>query len=504
MNRFVELLLSRLPARRQARARRSRAAQWQRSRADGLRPAQVPVRRGPGRYHRRGMATGLPRPAGRLGTQGSAHQARHTRQGDKGHGRQSVAAAAPAVLGGLRAVGTPDATTAGEESWSSGPTGPQRVLPGRDGVPGYEFEGRRTAQRPPPPSPPRRPPRSPRARRAASGTPRPSASRYPPGTTSSHPASSSTPRPRPPAAQTTSARTPAALPPTSAHGPNGAGLLRSFLPEPARRSWFAEFRAALHFRGAGLRVIVPILAMIVFGVVVAVIAGANNSHEGPAPPPAALGFPPATLAGNDFTAAANGRGISQTLSRVASDGAEIVAVGSQQGARIARAQFFVSTDGGRTWSMGRGAQPRRRAAAARVRGPVRGGRAGGLGRHRPQVDLDQPRRPDLDAGLHRRAAPAARRPDQRGPAHRDGLHRRRSRRTAGAGRAPPWFSCPPTGQLAAARRRRSLPAAACRALDIRSAAVYRNQILIAGDVALTGQARPARPARPGQRRLAER
>ncbi len=50
--------------------------------------------------------------------------------------------------------------------------------------------------------------------------------------------------------------------------------------------------------------------------------------------------------------AANGRGISQTLGQVASDGAEIVAVGSQQGARIARAQFFVSTDGGRSWSMG--------------------------------------------------------------------------------------------------------------------------------------------------------
>ena len=93
--------------------------------------------------------------------------------------------------------------------------------------------------------------------------------------------------------------------------------------------------------------------MMVFGVAVAVIAGANSSHNGPAPPPAALGFPPATLAGNAFSAAATGRGISQTLGRVASDGAEIVAVGSQQGARIARAQFFVSTDDGRTWSMGR-------------------------------------------------------------------------------------------------------------------------------------------------------
>ncbi len=97
--------------------------------------------------------------------------------------------------------------------------------------------------------------------------------------------------------------------------------------------------------------IIPILAMVMFGVAVAVIAGAN-SQNGPAPPPSALGFAPATLAGSAFSAAASGRGISQALGRVTSDGAEIVAVGSQQGARIARAQFFVSTDDGRTWSMG--------------------------------------------------------------------------------------------------------------------------------------------------------
>jgi hypothetical protein len=87
-------------------------------------------------------------------------------------------------------------------------------------------------------------------------------------------------------------------------------------------------------------------------VAVVVIAGANGSNTGPGPPPTALGFPPATLAGNAFAAVPNGRGISQTLGRVTSDGTEVVAVGSQQGARIARAQFFVSTDGGRSWSMG--------------------------------------------------------------------------------------------------------------------------------------------------------
>jgi hypothetical protein len=130
-------------------------------------------------------------------------------------------------------------------------------------------------------------------------------------------------------------------------------LLRSFLPAPVRRNWFAEFRSALRFRGVWPRVIAPIMAMIVFGVAVVVIANAN--HDGGAgltPPPAALGFPPATLAGNEFAAADSGRGINQTLGRVASDGAEIVAVGSQQGARIARAQFFVSMNDGRSWSMG--------------------------------------------------------------------------------------------------------------------------------------------------------
>jgi len=130
-------------------------------------------------------------------------------------------------------------------------------------------------------------------------------------------------------------------------------LLRSFLPAPVKRNRFAEFRSALHFRGVWPRVVAPILAMIVFGVAVVVLADANkDGGAGTTPSTATLGFPPAALAGNQFTAADSGRGISQTLGRVASDGAEIVAVGSQQGARIARAQFFVSMNDGRSWSMG--------------------------------------------------------------------------------------------------------------------------------------------------------
>ena len=148
------------------------------------------------------------------------------------------------------------------------------------------------------------------------------------------------------------------------------------MPEPARLTWFKQFRSALEFRGLALRVAVPIVTMIVFGVAVVVMAEANSgAHPGQTPPPSALGFPPATLAGSEFTAAASGRGISQTLGRVASDGAEIVAVGSQDGTRIARAQFFVSADNGATWAMG--AVRTRPAARRPAAGPSAGGSVAG-------------------------------------------------------------------------------------------------------------------------------
>ena len=143
-----------------------------------------------------------------------------------------------------------------------------------------------------------------------------------------------------------------ARPDPRAAGAEWANLLRSLLPQSARPTWFREFLAGLEFRGWTMRVGVPILAMIVFGVAVVVIAGANSGNAGPAPPATALGFPPATLAGSDFTAAPGGRGISQSLGPVASDGADIVAVGSQTGARIPRAQFFFSPNDGRSWVMG--------------------------------------------------------------------------------------------------------------------------------------------------------
>ena len=145
---------------------------------------------------------------------------------------------------------------------------------------------------------------------------------------------------------------PRARPDPRAASAEWAGLLRSLLPQPVKRRWSREFLDGLEFRGWGFRVAIPILAMVVFGVAVVVIVGANAGNAGPAPPATALGFPPATLAGNDFMAADSGRGINQTLGRVASAGDEIVAVGAQAGTRIARAQFFVSLNDGRSWTMG--------------------------------------------------------------------------------------------------------------------------------------------------------
>jgi hypothetical protein len=129
-------------------------------------------------------------------------------------------------------------------------------------------------------------------------------------------------------------------------------LLRTFIPSPAKRTWSKQFRDGLQFRGWGTRVAVPILAMVLLGVVIVVLADANSGNPAPAPDTSSLGFPPATLAGSQFTAAPNDRGITQTLGRVTSSGAEIVAVGAQTGARLARAQFFVSMDEGRSWTMG--------------------------------------------------------------------------------------------------------------------------------------------------------
>jgi hypothetical protein len=205
------------------------------------------------------------------------------------------------------------------------PAGPDAVGdPWRGTAPGFEFEARRP-----------RPGRGPM--RVQPGAVRP---QDPPSPAVEWQAPARAPGPR----QTS--------PAVRAATAEWARLLGSLVPEPVKRRWSRRFLDGLEFRGWGIRVAVPILAMVVFGVAVVVIAGANNGNAGPTPPATSLGFPPATLAGNYFMAADNGRGISQTLGRVASDGDEVVAVGSQAGARIARAQFFVSANDGRSWTMG--------------------------------------------------------------------------------------------------------------------------------------------------------
>jgi hypothetical protein len=199
-------------------------------------------------------------------------------------------------------------------------------------MPGFEFGGAPAPPQPPlqpplqpPPPPPLRPPRP--ARPGWPGRPGPARS-------------AQGPRSGPDGPRRQQAHT------------EWASLLRSLVPPPARRNWTKEVLARIELRGLALRLSVAVLAMIVVGVAVVVIVGAGSGNAGPTPTTSSLGFPPATLAGDQFAAADSDRGIDQSLGRVTSDGAEVVAVGSQTGARIARAQFFVSTNAGRSWTMG--------------------------------------------------------------------------------------------------------------------------------------------------------
>src|SRR6202020_1386996 len=99
----------------------------------------------------------------------------------------------------------------------------------------------------------------------------------------------------------------------------------------------------------------PMVSMVVIGIaLVAAFGGAGGAGgAGPTPATLSVGFPPAPAASNDFSvnAADQGRGINQVLTAAASSGARVVAVGSQTGARVGRAQFFLSSDGGQTWSL---------------------------------------------------------------------------------------------------------------------------------------------------------
>ena len=147
------------------------------------------------------------------------------------------------------------------------------------------------------------------------------------------------------------------------HEPVGArrGLLRDLVsPRPAAGGT-AEHGLALPppLSAAGIkrwavRVALPMISMVAVGVAVVATFGGGSGGAGPAPATLSVGFPPATAAGALFgtTPGDEARGISQSLTRVASSGSQVVAVGSQAGARISRAQFFVSANGGQTWRLG--------------------------------------------------------------------------------------------------------------------------------------------------------
>jgi hypothetical protein len=102
-----------------------------------------------------------------------------------------------------------------------------------------------------------------------------------------------------------------------------------------------------------LRAAIPMVSMVVVGVAIVATVGGHGA-AGPDPATLSVGFPPATPASNDFraTPADQARGISQSLAQVASSGSTVVAAGAQAGARIGRAQFFLSSDGGKTWRLG--------------------------------------------------------------------------------------------------------------------------------------------------------
>jgi hypothetical protein len=118
--------------------------------------------------------------------------------------------------------------------------------------------------------------------------------------------------------------------------------------------------------------------MIAVGIALVVVVGANSGN-GSAPPASALGYPPAALAGEDFTADADNRGLTESLGRVAVSGSEVVAVGSETGSLIPRAEFFYSHNNGATWAMGTesaeggGSPPPGYAARLVAGGPGQGG-----------------------------------------------------------------------------------------------------------------------------------
>jgi hypothetical protein len=119
-----------------------------------------------------------------------------------------------------------------------------------------------------------------------------------------------------------------------------------------------------------------------------------------------------------------GRGVFQTISRIAASGGTIVTTGAQVSDGVMRQQFFASADGGASWRLAP-VSLRRRPAPAGICGHPAGRRPTGVGGHRhgrARGHLDQHGRPVLDAGGQPRDRPAAaRRPDLGSDRHRPGV-----------------------------------------------------------------------------------
>ncbi len=128
--------------------------------------------------------------------------------------------------------------------------------------------------------------------------------------------------------------------------PRGRGPGRDHpLPSPLSKAGIKHW---------AVRAALPMVSMVALGIGLVAAFGGGLGGPGPNPDTLSAGFPPATRAGQDFSTlpADQARGIDQVLTTAASSGSRVVVTGSQSGARIGRAQFLVSSDGGQTWSLG--------------------------------------------------------------------------------------------------------------------------------------------------------
>ena len=118
--------------------------------------------------------------------------------------------------------------------------------------------------------------------------------------------------------------------------------------------------AVMRNRNWLLGLAMPILAAVAVGVAAVVISGGSGG-SGAAPPVLAAGFPPARLAGADFTGTASARVV---LAAVGASGGTEVAVGGSDGGPA----LWVSADGGTTWSRAAlsGQQPLTRAGTGQL------------------------------------------------------------------------------------------------------------------------------------------